>query len=181
MKDKSAKKIFGHSRPWKPIPLPAAPMLPQLPPPASSKPAPIKSDYRREVFEPILTRPIELDKFAVEVVLQFRDLDAEYKVRTCYSDIYKIVNALMDYARTLELVCDEWNLSSYHRAVYEIHAEKLRSIAKKYQEAIGYDYEATLAKCEAKRKKQRTDGDVGADGLELAIMRGKRKSKKKEK
>lgn len=177
MSDKSGKKKLEWLVPWKPI-------RPQLPQPASSKalkPAPAPGDHRREAFEPILSRPIELDKFAAKVVLQFRDLDGEYEIRTCYGDIYKIVNALMDYARTLELVCDEWNLSSYHRAVYEIHAEKLRSIAKKYQEAIGYDYEAAVAKCEAKRKKQRTDDDIGGDALELAMKRGRRNPKKKEK
>lgn len=120
-----------------------------------------------------------MDKFATEVVLRFRDIDGEHKIRTCYGDIYKIVNALMDYARTLELVCDEWNLGSYHRAVYEIHAEKLRSIAKKYQEAIDYDYEEAVAKYEAKRKKQSTD-DIGGDALELAMKRGRRNPKKKE-
>ena len=181
MADKSAKKIFGLPRPWKPIPLPPAPILAQLPPPASSKPAPVKGDHRREVFEPILSRTIEMDKFTAEVILRYRDLDGEHEIRTCPGDIYKIVNVFMEYARLLELVCDEWDLGPYHRAVNEVTADKLRSIAKKYQEAIGYDYEAALAKCEAKRKKQHMDDDVGGDALELAMKRGKRSPKKKEK
>ena len=85
------------------------------------------------------------------------------------------------YARLLELVNDEWDLDPYRRAVNEVTADKLRSIARKYQEAIGYDYEAALAKCEAKQKKQRKDDDVGGDALELAMKRGKRNPKKKEK
>lgn len=181
MADKSAKKIFGLPRPWKPIPLPPAPILAQLPPPASSKPAPVKGDHRREVFEPILSRTIEMDKFAVGIILRYRDLDGEHEIRTCPGDIYKIVNVFMEYARLLELACDEWDLGPYHRAVNEVTADKLRSIAKKYQEAIGYDYEAALAKCEAKRKKQHMDDDVGGDALELAMKRGKRSPKKKEK
>ena len=66
-------------------------------------------------------------------------------------------------------------------AVNEVTADKLRSIARKYQEAIGYDYKAAMAKCEAKRKKQCTDDDVGGDALELAAKRGRRPPKKKEK
>lgn len=184
MSDKSGKKIFGGLAPWKPIPLPPGSTLPQLPQPASSKalkPAPAPGDHRREAFEPILSRTIEMDKFAAEVVLRYSDLDGKHEIRTCPGDIYKIVNVFMDYARLLELINDEWDLDPYHRAVNEVTADKLRSIARKYQEAIGYDYEAAMAKCEAKRKKQRTDDDVGGDALELAMKRGKRPSKKKEK
>ena len=181
MKEMPNKKIFGLPRPWKPIPLPSAPMLPKLPPPASSKPTPVKSDHRREVFEPILSRTIEMDKFVAEVTLQYRDLDGEHEIRTCPGDIYKIVNVFMDYARLLELVNDEWGLDSYRRAVNEVTADKLRSIARKYQEAIGYDYEATLAKCEAKQKKQRKDDDVGGDALELAFKKNQRNAAKKKK
>ena len=180
MKEKPRKKIFGLPRPWTPIPLPPTPILPQLPP-ASSKPAPLKGDHRREVFEPILSRTIEMDKFTAEVILRYRDLDGEHEIRTCPGDIYKIVNVFMDYARLLELVNDEWDLDPYRRAVNEVTAYKLRSIARKYQEAIGYDYKAAMAKCEAKRKKQCTDDDVGGDALELAAKRGRRPPKKKEK
>ena len=122
-----------------------------------------------------------MDKFTAEVILRYRDLDGEHEIRTCPGDIYKIVNVFMDYARLLELVNDEWDLDPYRRAVNEVTADKLRSIARKYQKAIGYDYEAALAKCEAKQKKQRKDDDVGGDALELAMKRGKRNPKKKEK
>lgn len=178
-KNYTVKKIFGFPRPWKP--LPPAPIFPQLPSPASSKPAPIRGEHRREVFEPILSRTIEMDKFVSEVTLQYRERGGKHKIRTCLGDIYKIVNVFMDYARLLELVNDEWDLDPYRRAVNEVTADKLRSIAKRYQEAIGYDYDAELAKCEAKRKKQRTEDDVGGDALELAMNHGKRNTKKKEK
>lgn len=181
MSDKSGKKKLEWLVPWKPIPLPPGPIRPQLPQPASSKalkPAPATGDHRREVFEPILSRTIEMDKFVAEVVLRYRDLDGEHEIRTCPGDIYKIVNVFMDYARLLELINDEWDLNSYRRAVNEVTADKLRSIARKYQEAIGYDYEAAMAKCEAKKKKAHKDDDVGGDALELAMKRGRRGEKK---
>ena len=83
MKEKFTKKLFGKSSPklWKP-------------------PCP------RERFEPIISRPIELEK----VTLHLHDADGEREIKTCYGDIYKIVNALMDYARLLELACDEWGV-----------------------------------------------------------------------
>lgn len=186
MNNKLDKKIFWKAppRPWHSIALPSRPTIPALPAPnllKALKPAPTPGDHRREAFEPIFSRTIEMDKFAAEVVLHYQDLDGEHEIRTCCGDIYKIVNVFMDYARLLELVNDEWGLDSYRRAVNEVTADKLRSIARKYQEAIGYDYDAALAKCEAKQKKQRKDDDVGADALELTATRGKRKPKKREK
>lgn len=182
MKEKPTKTIFGGLIPWKPIPLPPGPTILQLPQPESLKalkapPAP--SIHRRELFEPILSRTIEMDKFAAEVVLQYRDLDGEHEIKTCCGDIYKIINVLMDYARLLELIGDEWGLDAYHRAVNEVTADKLRSIAKKYQEAIGYDYEDALAKCEARKKKKPKNDDVGEDALDLAYKKSQREAMKK--
>ena len=184
MSDKPNKKIFGRLAPWKPIPLPPGPALPQLPQPASPKElksAPSPEDRRREAFEPIISRTIEMDKFAAEVILRYSNLDGEHEIRTCCGDIYKIVNVFMDYARLLEAVNDEWGLDAYRRAVNEVTADKLRSIAKKYQEAIGYDYEDALAKCEAKKKKAHKDDDVGGDALELAFKKNQRNAAKKKK
>lgn len=175
MKEKPAKKIFGGLVPWKPIPLP---QLPQPESPKALKPEPASGDHRREAFEPIISRTIEIDKFVGEVVLQYRDLDGKHEIRTCPGDIYKIVNVFMDYARLLEVVNDEWNLDAYRRAVNEVTADKLRSIAKKYQTAIGYDYDAAVAKCEARKKKSHKDEDIGGDALELAMKRGRRGTKK---
>lgn len=129
----------------------------------------------RKLFEPIMSRPIELDQFATELTLHLRDADGDREIKTCYGDIYKIINALMDYARLLDLVCDEWHLQGYHRAYYEYHAEKLRAIAKKYQEAIGYDYDAAVEKCKNKKKRGPKDDSIGGDALELAMSRGSQK------
>ena len=148
MKEKFTKKLFGKSSPksWKP-PYPSSPVqkVPQLQAPNSETTQ--RKLSPRERFEPIISRPIELEK----VTLHLHDADGEREIKTCYGDIYKIVNALMDYARLLELACDEWGLEGFHRATYEYHAEKLRAIAKKYQAGIGYDYDIALAKCEAKK------------------------------
>lgn len=183
MKDKPTKKIFGGLVPWKPIPLPPGPIRPQLPQPVSPKalkPSPAPGDHRREAFEPIISRTIEMDKFTAEVILRYRDLDGEHEIRTCPGDIYKIVNVFMDYARLLEVINDEWNLDAYRRAVNEVTADKLRSIAKKYQTAIGYDYDAAVARCEAKKKKKPKDDDVGGDALDLAYKKSQREAKKKK-
>ena len=129
----------------------------------------------RKLFEPIISRPMELEQYASEITLHMRDIDGDHEIRTCYGDIYKIVNALMDYARLLELVCDEWRLQGYHRVYYEYHAEKLRAIAKKYQEGIGYDYDAAIEQCKAKKKRGPKDDSIGGDALELAMSRGSKK------
>lgn len=178
MRDKSGKKIFGETflLPWEPAALP-----PALPAAKPLKAPPAPSIHRRELFEPILSRTIEMDKFAADVILRYSDLDGEHEIRTCCGDIYKIVNVFMDYARLLEAVNDEWGLDAYRRAVNEVTADKLRSIAKKYQEAIGYDYEDALAKCEAKKKKTHKDDDVGGDALELAFKKNQRNAAKKKK
>lgn len=99
---------------------------------------------------------------------------ANAKSKPAMADIYKIVKALMDYARLLELACDEWDLQGFHRATYEYHAKKLRAIAKKYQVGIGYDYDVTVAKCEAKKKKPHKDDNIGGDAMELALNRTRR-------
>lgn len=176
MSRKTGKKVFGTAfpTPWKP------PALPKPAQPQTLKPAKVSSNYPRKSFEPLLTRPIKLDYLATEVVFRLRDADGEREIKSCYGDIYKVINALMDYARLLELSCDEWDLQGYHRAIYELQAEKLRAIAKKYQESIGYDYDAAVARCEAKRKKKRKDDDIGGEALELFAKRGQKKSDKKE-
>ena len=79
MRDKSGKKIFGETSllPWEPAALP-----PALPAAKPLKASPAPSIHRRELFEPILSRTIEMDKFATEVVLRFRDIDGEHEIKT---------------------------------------------------------------------------------------------------
>ena len=47
-------------------------------------------------------------------------------------------------------------------------------LRKKYQVGIGYDYDVTVAKCEAKKKKPHKDDNIGGDAMELALNRTRR-------
>lgn len=121
----------------------------------------------RSNFEDLISRPIQLGQLDNELSLSFRDLNGVCEIKTCYGDIKKTVDALMDYANILERVCNEWNLEGFHRASYELHAEKLREIARKYQIGIGYDYEKALERCKRTQGKKRKESDIGDDGLSL--------------
>ncbi len=99
----------------------------------------------QEAFRPMIAQSVQLEQFlGEELTFCFRDLDGAHTFTTCYGDIYKTVNALRDYVRLLESVCDQWELTGFHRATYEYHAEKLRKIADKLQAGIGYDYDKAL-------------------------------------
>ena len=85
------------------------------------------------LYEPVLRQPMELDfLLGQELSLCFHDLDGSHVFKTCYGDICKAVNALRDYARLLEMACEQWDLTGFHRALYEYHAEKMREIAGKF-------------------------------------------------
>lgn len=137
----------------------------------SNEQQPLNLPY--ETYEPFISRPVELEALGVEVTLSVFDIHGDHEIKTCYGDICKIVNALRDYSRLLEMVCNEWNLSGFHRATYEFHAETLRGIAGKFQEGIGYDYDAAVAKCQKKRGKKQRDEDVGGEALAMGYLKGK--------
>ena len=69
----------------------------------------------------------------------------------------------------MESVCDQWELTGFHRATYEYHAEKLRKIADKLQTGIGYDYDKAVERCKRKRVKKSHSSDVGEDALLLTV------------
>ena len=96
------------------------------------------------------------------------------ELRTCYGDLYAVVNALRDYANMLESVIPEWGLTGYHAAVYELHAARCRKIAGKYAAAIGYDYDKAMEQCLKRRPRDSSGDDTGLDGLE-ALARKRRK------
>lgn len=50
-------------------------------------------------------------------------------------------------SRTYLVSSDNKAFQPYHRAVYELHADKLEEISKKYQAGIGYDYDKAVEKC----------------------------------
>lgn len=90
-------------------------------------------------FEPATTATVELteiDGIGQGAILRFTDADqsgGDRELRTCYGDLYAVVNALRDYANMLEGVIPEWGLTGYHAAVYELHAARCREIAGKYR------------------------------------------------
>ena len=109
-------------------------------------------------YEPQLSASIDLERYlSSEVLLHVFDLSGTHEVKTCYGDVVKIVNALRDYAKLLETVCDEWDLGGFHRATYEYQAEKLRQIADKLQRG------AEVSKAAEKKAPQRRRGR-GGDG-----------------
>ena len=74
----------------------------------------------QEAFRPMIAQSVQLEQFlGKELFFCFRDLDGVHTFTTCYGDIYKTVNALRDYVRLLESVCDQWELTGFHRATYE--------------------------------------------------------------
>lgn len=124
----------------------------------------------QESFRPMIAQSVQLEQFlGEELIFCFRDLDGVHTFTTCYGDIYKTVNALRDYVRLLESVCDQWELTGFHRATYEYHAEKLRKIADKLQAGIGYDYDKAVERCKRKRVKKSHSSDVGEDALLLTV------------
>ena len=132
----------------------------------------------RERFEPVMSRPVEIENLLqTEKVIHYFNLDGDHEFKTCYGDLCKTVNALMDYSRLLDMVCDEWHLEGFHRATYEYYANKLREIAEKFQTAIGYDYAAAIEKCRKKREKPERENDVGDDALTQAFRRNQQKQK----
>ena len=124
----------------------------------------------QEAFRPMIAQSVQLEQFlGEELIFCFRDLDGVHTFTTCYGDIYKTVNALRDYVRLLESVCDQWELTGFHRATYEYHAEKLRKIADKLQAGIGYDYDKAVERCKKKRARKSHSNDVGEDALLLTV------------
>ncbi len=135
----------------------------------------------REKFEPVAVQPIELEALGTELTICFQAVNGPCEIRTCYGDICKIVNTLRDYARILRMVCEEWNLQGYHRAIYEAHADKLEKISKKYQAGIGYDYDKAVEKCRKNRAKKQRDSDVGGEAMAMALLMAQRAAQSGEK
>ena len=134
----------------------------------------------REIYEPVLSHTMEMEEYLKqELTLSYVDVDGSHELRTCYGDILKTINALMDYTHMLELVCEQWNLTGFHKATYEYHIRKPREIAEKFQTAIGYDYAAAVEKCRKKQARKKRSDDVGEDALTLTVRRQQNAALKK--
>ena len=132
----------------------------------------------RAEFEPVVSQPLKLDALGTELSICFQALDGPCEIQTCYGDICKIVNALRDYARMLRMVCGEWSLQGCHRAVYELHADQLEAISKKYQAGIGYDYDKAVERCRKRQEKRHREDDVGGEALAMAYLKARRMAAK---
>lgn len=138
------------------------------------------SDFSKEIFESVLTHPLKLETYLnQDLTLSYVKPDASsHELKSCYGDILKTINALMDYARILDLVCDQWGLIALHKATYEYQANKLREIAQKFQIAIGYDYNAAVEKYQKNRARLQRSNDVGEDALTVYQNLAERKAEK---
>ena len=69
----------------------------------------------REIYEPVLAHHIEMEEYLKqEFTLSYVDLDGSHELKTCYGDILKTINALMDYTRMLDLDRKSTRLNSSH-------------------------------------------------------------------
>lgn len=134
----------------------------------------------REIYEPVISHTMEMEEYLKqELTLSYIDVDGSHELQTCYGDILKTINALMDYTRMLDLVCEQWNLTGFHKAIYEYQSRKLREIAEKFQTAIGYDYAAAVEKCRKKQARKQRSDDVGEEALTLTVRRQQNAALKK--
>ncbi len=119
--------------------------------------------FDRSWGEDTFKTSVEIDGLLnTDVSMMIFSIDGPIIVPTCYGDLCKTINALMDYARLLALVWIQWGLEGYHRASYELHAQKLRQLAHKLQVGLGYDYEAAVKKCR-RQKPRRSSDSVGEE------------------
>lgn len=135
------------------------------------------SENQQAIFGKTVARTVQLNNLDKELLIRFMDFEGQCEIKTCPGDIYKIVNALMDYSRLLETAAQEWDLTSYHKAVYEVSAEQLRKIANKFAFGIGYNYYEAVEKCKKRLEQQKKRGqgssdDVGEEALALTLKRG---------
>ena len=136
-------------------------------------------DLPREEYEPVVSRPVDLEFMGMEVILSVFDIKGDHEIRTCYGDICKTVNALRDYSKLLTMVCDTWDLHGFHRIKYEFYAEKLREIADKLQAGIGYDYDAAMEQCEKRKGKKHREEDTGGEAMAMGLLKAQQAAEAK--
>lgn len=138
-----------------------------------------KLDLPREEYEPVVSQPVELGFLGTEISLCVFGIHGDREVKTCYGDVCKVVDALRDYSRLLKMVCKTWNLQGFHHAKYEFYADKLREIADKFQDGIGYDYDAALERCRKKQGKKQRNDDVGGEALAMGLLKAQQTAEAK--
>lgn len=106
-------------------------------------------------------------------------------IHSCEGDVIVICNAMADYADLLMEYIRQSDYEGYQKAFYEVHAERCRKISLKLQEQIGYDRDAAIEKCRAKRKyygqgSEDDNNDVGEDAMVLAVRKSRAQAKAQE-
>lgn len=106
-------------------------------------------------------------------------------IHSCEGDVIVICNAMADYADLLMEYIRQSDYEGYQKAFYEIHAERCRKISLNLQEQIGYDRDAAIEKCRAKRKyygqgSEDDNNDVGEDAMVLAVRKSRAQAKAQE-
>ena len=122
------------------------------------------------------------------VPLQFYNLNSRcYQgIHTCEGDMIVICNAMADYADLMMEFIRQSDYEGYQKAFYEVHAKRCLKISLKLQEQIGYDREAAIERCRAKRKYYQENGDepnsdVGEEALVMMVKKAREKEKQEEK
>lgn len=134
----------------------------------------------RDQYEPVLNQAMDMELLNAGITVSAFDVSKNHVFKTCYGDVRKIVDALRDYSKLLEMACVTWELQGYQKAVYELRAQKLREIAGKLQAGIGYDYDAAMARCEKQKAKKRRDDDVGGEALAMGLLRARQMAEAKD-
>lgn len=141
-----------------------------------------------KTLEPGMTQTASMSGEAIveheqDVLLQFINLPKgaitpeRAEIKTCPGNIRLVVNVLNDYANILESAVEEWGLTGFHAALYADHAERCRKVAKKLAEGIGYDYDASVEKCQERMEKESKRPETGVDGLSAIFQRQQPKGK----
>ena len=103
---------------------------------------------------------------------------SEATLQSCEGDLVLICNALDDYARLCDTFRERERLTGFQASTYEYYAARFRTISEKMAAGIGYDKEATIAKCKKRQEKAGDGGDIGEEAMALLVKHGTPASRK---
>lgn len=96
-------------------------------------------------------------------------------IHSCEGDMIVICNAMADYSDLIMELIKQSDYDEYTKTFYEIHAKRCKKISLKLQEQIGYDREAAIERCQAKRTCKEKNSDVGEDAMVMMVKRAREK------
>lgn len=100
----------------------------------------------------------------IEKAINLR-LMCDYAVSMSYGDLVLIIAMLHDYI----LLCDEVKGDNIQYQAY--YRKKFQKIASRLEEQLGYDFEAAVEKCKAKKEEKYSD--IGEEAVALTVSRGR--------